>query len=768
MTNSIDILTARFGGIAQAAGSLVSTPIKTANYTAVQGQRVLCNSTSSAFQVTLQMSGALAGKTWGVRDVGGAAATNAITVVLSNGGTIITEAGSGTSVVLDLAGDDYEFTYNGSQVVAYYRSNAVLDSGGGLAAGLASPGAATPVDGDLLPLLRAGALAGTSEVGLLQDKWHGGLTGEVANSLQTRLARIPRSVDFGATANGVADDRAGIERLVGALNGKRAYLELLNSCDAKMVPPTIATGGGVHLVGSGRSRINKRHASKGIECIAPTFGTGTIVAGGTTAQPILTGIGTFTENALVGKVLMVPVGSAKYRRITANTATSGGNTTVTVDYLIGSSYPSAGQAITLYTPIPYVILEDLEIYDVTPDGGSGIDIQMADLVILRNVWSNNNSGNGIQLQHCLNVKIEGGGAVDNNVNLFCINCEQGSVFGFYSSGSLGNAEDAHHGMGFKNCRLWTVFGCTSWDDYYGVGVKCSGNDASYDVTVTGCSVSGARAAGYHIYVLNNEDTTFLAKNWVVTGNACRGGVTGALLDTSSTAAQNNGLTFSNNRIEETTSTGLSVKWKGALCEGNAVEKCGLRGIDVVSTFVTIRGGKTVDNNNINTLPGAAADGEIRLQSSTDCLVENIAIEKNTGSGSLSTSGVRELTSPARNRINNVSMVGSSPIGTPYLVSGTDSFVKWPPGRIVTRTGAISASILEEVILMNITADATLTLPQTSTAIHKEFDIAHVGTAGNLTIDGNGAETVDGVANKVLTTGQRTHVRCTATGVWFSL
>jgi hypothetical protein len=143
MITADQILIARYAAAAQATGALIPTGIKTANYTATQGQRVLCNTTSAAFQVTLQMVGADTGKTWGVKDVGGNAATNNVTVVRSDGGNFLSEAGVATSIVLTGTSDEYEFTYNGAEVIAYYKSSAVVDTGPGLSAGLAGLPAAT-------------------------------------------------------------------------------------------------------------------------------------------------------------------------------------------------------------------------------------------------------------------------------------------------------------------------------------------------------------------------------------------------------------------------------------------------------------------------------------------------------------------------------------------------------------------------------------------------------------------------------------------------
>jgi hypothetical protein len=123
---------------AKLASLLTVTSIKTSAYTATAGQQVLCDSGSGPFTVTLQMSGAAQNAQWVVLDSGGDAGTNNITVVRSDGGQILTEAGSDTSVVLSNTGDRFHFVYNGAEVIAYYQSTAVLDTGSGLAAGLAS------------------------------------------------------------------------------------------------------------------------------------------------------------------------------------------------------------------------------------------------------------------------------------------------------------------------------------------------------------------------------------------------------------------------------------------------------------------------------------------------------------------------------------------------------------------------------------------------------------------------------------------------------
>jgi hypothetical protein len=71
-------------------------------------------------------------------------------------------------------------------------------------------------------------------------------------------------------------------------------------------------------------------------------------------------------------------------------------------------------------------------------------------------------------------------------------------------------------------------------------------------------------------------------------------------------------------------------------------------------------------------------------------------------------------------------------------------------KVTTVTGNYTAAD-ETVILVN-TGTATITLPAASTVTGRTYYIKKISaSAGTITIDGNGAETIDGAATKTLTT-----------------
>jgi hypothetical protein len=86
-------------------------------------------------------------------------------------------------------------------------------------------------------------------------------------------------------------------------------------------------------------------------------------------------------------------------------------------------------------------------------------------------------------------------------------------------------------------------------------------------------------------------------------------------------------------------------------------------------------------------------------------------------------------------------------------------------KVTTVTGNYTAAD-ETVILVN-TGTATITLPAASTVTGRTYYIKKISaTAGTITIDGNGAETIDGVATKPLTTQyQGMQIVCDGTA-WF--
>jgi hypothetical protein len=102
-------------------GGLTDTAIQTDDYEASQGQSVLADSSSGPFTVTVDMDGVTPGRLCEVSDVGGAASTNPITIVLSDNDVIINEAASDSeSIIMNRNLDAYALFYNGTNVVARY------------------------------------------------------------------------------------------------------------------------------------------------------------------------------------------------------------------------------------------------------------------------------------------------------------------------------------------------------------------------------------------------------------------------------------------------------------------------------------------------------------------------------------------------------------------------------------------------------------------------------------------------------------------------
>lgn len=75
------------------------------------------------------------------------------------------------------------------------------------------------------------------------------------------------------------------------------------------------------------------------------------------------------------------------------------------------------------------------------------------------------------------------------------------------------------------------------------------------------------------------------------------------------------------------------------------------------------------------------------------------------------------------------------------------------GTVRTETGSYTAALTDFVILANPTGNVTITLPAASTATNQIYIIKKIDAdADVVTIDGNAAETIDGVAT--LTIGTR--------------
>lgn len=93
------------------------------------------------------------------------------------------------------------------------------------------------------------------------------------------------------------------------------------------------------------------------------------------------------------------------------------------------------------------------------------------------------------------------------------------------------------------------------------------------------------------------------------------------------------------------------------------------------------------------------------------------------------------------------------------------------GTVMSANTTITATIIlggvDELVLADATAGAiTITLPPAANMPGKHFYIKKIDSSGNtVTIDGNGAETIDGAATKVLSTQYASHHIISSNGSW---
>ena len=117
----------------------------------------------------------------------------------------------------------------------------------------------------------------------------------------------------------------------------------------------------------------------------------------------------WTVNEHVGKhVHLADATRPEVRTVVSNTAT-----VLTLDEPLGNSVAS-GSAITFYTLIDEVVIDDLTIDDSTGTGAANLIIRHVKKLILRRVGSTNCGGNGISIYWCEDVLVED--AVTDNTN----------------------------------------------------------------------------------------------------------------------------------------------------------------------------------------------------------------------------------------------------------------------------------------------------------------------------------------------------------------
>ena len=112
----------------------------------------------------------------------------------------------------------------------------------------------------------------------------------------------------------------------------------------------------------------------------------------------------------------------------------------------------------------------------------------------------------------------------------------------------------------------------------------------------------------------------------------------------------------------------------------------------------------------------------------------------------------------------------SRVSFPYYGSASGSFaIDWPQNNIRAITASESVTIFDHILEINATAgNVTVTLPSTANnrSLNKQYVFKRMdATANTVTIDGAGAETIDGSATKSLTTQYETITISGRTSGW---
>lgn len=129
----------------------------------------------------------------------------------------------------------------------------------------------------------------------------------------------------------------------------------------------------------------------------------------------------------------------------------------------------------------------------------------------------------------------------------------------------------------------------------------------------------------------------------------------------------------------------------------------------------------------------------------------------SGSSAFSVTGCRFTeTVPVNETVNTVSGQYSGNQGfTGSIITGTTSTVDGR--RVRTVTGDTTLDILDETVLVDATGgNVTINLPIAATVPYKRYNIKKIdATANTVTVDPNGAETIDGAATAVISTQYET-------------
>lgn len=159
-----------------------------------------------------------------------------------------------------------------------------------------------------------------------------------------------------------------------------------------------------------------------------------------------------------------------------------------------------------------------------------------------------------------------------------------------------------------------------------------------------------------------------------------------------------------------------------------------------------------------TLPVAGAHAESHESGGTDPIIGHLAASV----AKLKESGGQVLTAGAISDGQIVKRVGTTLVGVDTAAPA--------PRAVASVSGNTTLDASHAVVLVNTGASTNITITLPSAASAREYTIKNTGTGtGKVTVDGNGAQTIDGSATVELAAGDRmTIVADTANTNWQSV
>ena len=421
----------------------------------------------------------------------------------------------------------------------------------------------------------------------------------------------------------------------------------------------------------------------------------------------------------------------------------------------------------------YVSGDDVKFTGLTFDGNGTNQTNLYNMLGLGSLSVTN--GNRIEVSGCTIINAYG-------TAICCGKSNEVIIQGCFIYDVTGGGGNPGEGISFSSTSKANVINCifgTVADHHVYVDAGAS------NINITGCNFKGATVSqsiviygsannvvvtgctfdDNNVGVLVTDKSNVMPQNITISGNAIKSGhgvsaTYGIQVSASATSARQSVVTISGNTIYQLGLTddiighGIVIqRASGITITGNAVSNNNSAGILLQGAdSINVIGNSVFDNCK---KAGGAYPAGVYVETLT-YVPTNIVISENMIYDSLGTTqtyGVR--VDNGNIKVTDNLMYGNVSLPV-YIANGANA------GEITTVTDTYTILSTDSTIICNKATPFTVTLPVA--VVGQQFTIKNIGV-GRVTIEGNGAETIEGDANIYIDQLDNRTVQCYTTGLW---